>query len=138
MRRRRGLALPLILLAIPGTALAWTAANGSAVIPVSADRFEVINRASSRAPDYWCGAGDYAIRVLGVGPARRIYTWRGLGPSVTRPGRKAMQFALAPPDGADTSTPLSLSLHRVGDNLNASMAQNYCYEQPGSWDRWRY
>ena len=72
MRRRRGLALPLILLAIPGTALAWTAANGSAVIPVSADRFEVINRASSRAPDYWCGAGDYAIAGLRTAATQRV------------------------------------------------------------------
>ena len=138
MKPATRLVLTAALIAAPGWALAWWAWNRHEVEPVSDGVFEVIGEVGSGAQNYWCGAGDYAIRVLGVEPARRIYTWRGLGPSVTRPGRKAMQFAFAPPKGADTSTPLSLSLHRVGDNLNASMAQNYCYEQPDRWNRWRF
>ncbi|MCB1364963.1 MAG: hypothetical protein KDK02_12635 [Rhodobacteraceae bacterium] len=129
MRRRRGLALPLILLAIPGTALAWTAANGSAVIPVSADRFEVINRASSRAPDYWCGAGDYAIAGLRTAATQRVYIHTPVGPSQTSPGARAVQFSLSPPPSGPAPQTYSLSVKTVGDSLTAAAARQYCYDR---------
>ncbi|WP_240482169.1 hypothetical protein [Ruegeria marisrubri] len=90
--------------------------------------FEVVNHFGSAPKDYWCGAGDYAIRVLRTPATQRVYLWQAVGPSVAEPGKKGVQFSLQPPAGADTSPGYSVSVKRVGDNMPASMAQNYCYD----------
>jgi len=116
-----------LLVALPGAALAWRAANGHHVHDLGGGVFEVVGRVGSGAQEYWCGAGDYAIAVLGAAAAQRVYIWRPLGASATERGRKAVQFALSPPPGTDTSTGYSLTVRRAGDNLSAAMAQQYCY-----------
>lgn len=119
----------LVIAAItPGTSLAWRAINGTEVNPVRKGVFEVIPHGRSGPQQFWCGAGDYARQVLGVGPTQRIYIWRAIGPSETRPGAKAVQFALQPPPGKEDYQPgYSLSVKHEGDNLDAAMAQRYCY-----------
>ncbi|MFV0515723.1 MAG: hypothetical protein ACK5MY_19085 [Jhaorihella sp.] len=132
MSRRRGHATPLAalaLLAAPGAALAWTAANGSAVVPVTAERFEVINRASSRAQDYWCGAGDFAIAGLRSAATQRIYVYAPVGPSQTNPGARAVQFSLVPPPSGPAPQTYSLSVKTAGDSLTAAAARQYCYDR---------
>lgn len=129
MHRTFRFALPLILLTAPGLALAWRAVNQSEVIPVAGDRFEVINRASSRAQDYWCAAGDYAIAQLRKPAGQRIYIWAGVGPSQTTKGRKAVQFSLSVPPSGPAPQSLSLSVKAVGDSLTAAAAQQYCYDR---------
>ncbi|MDK3019466.1 hypothetical protein [Pseudodonghicola flavimaris] len=116
-----------LLTALPGAALAWRAQNGHQVHDLGQGVFEVVGRAGSGAQDYWCGAGDYARSVLGVAAAQRIFLWAPVGPSASSAGKRAVQFALTAPKGADTTPGLSLSVKRVGDNLSASMAQQYCY-----------
>jgi hypothetical protein len=138
MKTAARIALTCVLISAPGWASAWWAWTRHEVFPVAEGVFEVVSEPGSGPQDFWCGAGDYAIRVLGVKVVQRIYTWRGIGPSVARPGRKAMQFAFAPPKGADTSTSLSLSLTRVGDNLTAAAARQYCYGNNDLWDRWLF
>lgn len=115
----------LTLSALP--ALAWRAQNGNDVLAVTPEVFEVVQRTRSSASEFWCSAGDYAIRVLGIPVAQRIYIWQPVGASVTTPGRRAVQFSLSPPPGADTSTGYSLSVKRAGDNLTAAAARQYCY-----------
>ncbi|MDE4135082.1 hypothetical protein PXK00_18385 [Phaeobacter sp. QD34_3] len=113
----------------PFSAQAWWAWNHHEVLPVSQGVWEVVSRVGSGPQDYWCGIGDFAIRQLRSSATQRIYIWEGIGPSKNRPGRKSVKFALVPPPGADTSTGYSLSIKRVGDNLSASLARNYCYDR---------
>lgn len=120
-----------VLVLSPTWAAAWWAYNRHEVFPVSNSVWEVVSEVGSSPADYWCGAGDYAQRVLGVGSTERIFIWRAIGPSVNRPNRKAVQFSLSPPPGADTSTQLSLSVKRAGDNLARHAAVQYCYQFDG-------
>lgn len=115
------------LAAVPSSASAWRAFNSHDVYPLSDGVFEVVSEVGSGAADYWCGAGDFAYRGVGAAAAQRVYIWRAIGPSVTRPGRKAVQFSLTPPPGADTDPKLTLSVRAVGDNLRAAAAQQYCF-----------
>lgn len=122
------LSLSIILLA-PTMALSWRAWNRHEVLPVSNGVYEVVNEVGSSATDYWCGIGDFAQRQLRAGATTRIYIWKAIGPSVNRQGRKAVQFSLTAPPGADTSTGYSVSVKRAGDNMNVSSAQNFCYDR---------
>ncbi len=117
-----------LIAVIPTWAAAWWAFNRHEVFPVSETSWEVVARVGTSAADYWCGAGDFAQRVMGVPAASRIYIWKAVGPSVNRPGKKAVQFSLSPPPGADTTTGYSLSVKRAGDNLARHAAVQYCYQ----------
>ncbi|MFC3614277.1 hypothetical protein ACFORG_10940 [Lutimaribacter marinistellae] len=125
----RTLRLICLLALLPGSALAFTAFNRHEVEPVGNGVFEVLNEVGSGAQQYWCGAGDYAIRVLGAGATQRVYLWRAKGPAQTRANRQSVQFSLTAPTGVDTTPGLSLSTKRVGDNMTAASAQNYCYDR---------
>ncbi len=112
---------------IPTPAFAWRAVNGTEVNPVRKGVFEVIPHGRSGAQQFWCGAGDYARVALGIGPTQRLYIWRAIGPSETRPGSKSVQFALSPPPGKEDYKPgYSLSVKAEGDNLDVFTAQRYC------------
>lgn len=116
-------------IAAAGPASAWTAINGSEVIPTSGDRFEVINRASSRAQDYWCAAGEYVVAALRRPVGQRIYIHTGVGPSQTVAGRRAVQFSLSVPPGGPAPQTYSLGVSTVGDSLPAAMARQYCLDR---------
>jgi hypothetical protein len=122
----RKVVLSAVLVLIPGLGMAYRAINWHEVYPVSNTVFEVVGRVGSGAADYWCGAADYVRSALGDTSLRRIYIWRGIGPSVAKPGFKAVQFALAPPENADTTPGLTLSVKAVGDNLTSIAAFQYC------------
>ena len=85
------------------------------------------------------GTSRQCWAVLGVAVVQRIYVWRPVGPSVVRPGRKAVHFALSPPPGAETATGYSLTVRRAGENLSAAMARQYCHDSRFDefpWRRW--
>jgi hypothetical protein len=126
------LTLAGLLALIPTWGMSWWA------FPVSETVWEVIADVGTSAADFWCGAGDYAQRVMGVPAASRIYIWKPVGPSVNVPGRKAVQFSMSPPPGADTSVGYSLTVKRAGDNLARHAAVQYCfqYDGPDIWERW--
>ncbi len=127
MVRRAHMAIVAMLVAVPGAAQAWRAMNGHEVQPLGDGVYEVVGRVGSGAADYWCGIGDFGRMVLDLPAAQRIYVWRPVGPSVVRPGRKAVHFALTAPPGAETEGGYSLTVRRAGKNLNAAMARQYCY-----------
>lgn len=135
--RQVGFALATLLAILPGVAAAWRALNLLEVVQISDTVWEVIGEPGSWAVDYWCGAGDYATSVLRSSSVTRIYVWRGVGPSVARPGRTSVQFAFAPPEGADTSTGLTLDIKRAGDNLTTAFARQYCFGNDPFEERWR-
>ncbi|NOD37074.1 MULTISPECIES: hypothetical protein [unclassified Ruegeria] len=85
--------------------------------------YEVKAVGSSAPVNYWCGIGDYAIRTLGVPNNQRIYIYRAY-----EPGVRTVQFSLTPPPGADTKPGYSITVRKVGANMSASSAQNYCYD----------
>lgn len=108
---------------------AWWSWNRHEVLPVEEGVWEVVSRVGTSAQDYWCGIGDFAISQLRTSATQRIYVWEGVGPSVNRPGRKSVKFALTPPPGASTEKGYSLSVKKPGYNLNAATARNYCYDR---------
>ena len=129
MRIRTSLLLAAALI-VPTVAAGFQAFNRFEVYPVNQSGvFEVVNRHGSASKDFWCGAGDYAIRVLRTSATQRIYLVQPVGPSVTVQGRKGVQFALNPPQGVDTTPGYSVTVKRVGDNMPAHLAQNYCYDR---------
>ena len=128
MKRMMTSAVIAATLLSPTWANAWYAWNRFEVNPIGNGVFEVVPRGGRRgATDYWCAAGDYAYRELRTPAVQRVYLYRAIGPSVTRPGRKAAQFSLTPPPGADTRPSITFSMKDVGDNLQAAAAQQYCY-----------
>ncbi|MGI9368004.1 MAG: hypothetical protein ACR2O2_04120 [Ruegeria sp.] len=100
----------------------------TAVAKVSDGVFEVVSLSGSAPVAYWCGAGDFAIRNLRTQATQRIYIWKAYGPSVSQPGKKAVQFSLSPPEGVDTTPGYSVTVKRVGENMTAGSAQGYCYD----------
>ncbi|OED47018.1 hypothetical protein AB838_17135 [Rhodobacteraceae bacterium (ex Bugula neritina AB1)] len=130
-------AVLVAILVAPVPASAWRAINRNEVLPVSEGVWEVVARSRSGAQDYWCSIADFAIRQLRAPVNQRIYVWRGEGPSVGRPGRKAVQFAFGLPPGVpDRSGSLSLNIREAGDSLRVTSAQNYCYDRLPGRDRW--
>ncbi|WP_233145712.1 hypothetical protein [Phaeobacter sp. 22II1-1F12B] len=125
------------LILIPEAGQAWRSFNRQEVLPVSEGVFEVVNDVASSAADFWCSAGDYAYREMRTEAVQRVYIWRGIGPSVNRPGKKAVQFSLTPPEGVSTEPGYTLSVKAEGDNMRAGSAQQYCFgngpEDPGIW-----
>lgn len=126
MNAVNGFALTLVLAMAPGLSGAWTADNRHHVELVSETVFEVVGRPGSGGQEFWCAAGDFARRALGAGAAQRVYLVRGPAPAQTRNWNRAVLFSLVPPQDADLTTMFTLSVDRVGDNLNATLAQSYC------------
>jgi len=95
--------------------------------PVTDEVFEVVT-ISSRGTDFWCGASDYARRVLGGSWADRLYVARGMGPSVTTNRRSAVHFTLNPNAVGTTSGTSNLSINSfsVGDSMSVQRANMFC------------
>lgn len=124
-------ALLVGLISAPTLSRAWIAWNGNDVFQIEPGVFEVIGRAGrTGAQHYWCAAGDYARRVLRTPAAQRLYIHKAIGPSVARPGARAVQFALQPPPEGPAEQSYSLSVKAVGDNMTRSMAFGYCRKLP--------
>ncbi len=96
MRTRFAVMFVAALAASVSSAQAFRAANSLEVNKVDANVFEVVGRPGVFSEDYWCGAGDYARRALGVPWNTDIYIARELGKSQTTGGRSAVQFTLDP------------------------------------------
>ncbi|MDU9003504.1 hypothetical protein [Sedimentitalea todarodis] len=118
--------------AIAAPSMAWRATNNHTVNPLSATSFEVIGRGGISSIDYWCAAGDYARRALGAPLDQRIYISRARGEAETENAKSAVQFSLEPPVGSDLRPAFLLTVTRIGDNLSAWAAWNYCLPQTGA------
>lgn len=110
----------LFALSLAAPAAAFTAQNGLIVESRGADGFTVPWRGKSGPADFWCAAGDYAIRVLHLDPTAVIYR-------ASEPPRRAgepMAFTLNP-DHAAGSTGL-FTLFQKGGGLTVGHAQSLC------------
>ncbi|MEC7257940.1 MAG: hypothetical protein VXW58_08980 [Pseudomonadota bacterium] len=112
----------------PVAATAWTADNRLDVNPLPGGGFEVIGDPGSGGPDYWCAAGDYALRVLGARATDRVYITRGRGAPETSTRKSGVQFSLTAPADVPDGLHLFLKMRRVGDNLAVTFARNYCLD----------
>ena len=110
--------LAALLLATP--AGAFTAQNGFIVNAEGADAFTVPWRGKSGAADFWCAAGDYAIRRLHLAPTTMV--WRASEPP--RRAGEPIAFTLRA-DQAASSTGLVV-LGAEGAGLSAAGAQSLC------------
>lgn len=101
--------------------------------PVTDGIFEVVASSSSRGADFWCGASDYARRVLKRDWTDRVYVARELGPSVTTNRRSAVHFTVDPDATGITRRSSSLRLNRftVGDSMSIQQANAQCNMRSG-------
>ncbi len=73
--------------------------NGVRVNPVNAQVFEVIARPGDlQVLDFWCGAGEYARRVLDAPGRARVYVVSEAGPGAVSDSKSTVQFSLSPPE----------------------------------------
>lgn len=125
-------ALTALCLALPIPAEAFNGRRDTRAFAIDDNAFEVIARTAGSADDYWCGASDYARRVLNAPWTAQIYVLRGRGPSVTTGRRTAVQFTL----DADAVPPraqgpfLVLNLMKPGYHMSVQLAAVACAPPP--------
>jgi len=86
-----------LALCLPVAASAdFTARRDMRVSVVNDAVFEVYGRSPTSSERYWCGAADYAHRVLGAPWGARIHVVRGRGPGDSVNKRTTVQFTLDP------------------------------------------
>ncbi|MCT8159333.1 hypothetical protein [Pseudoruegeria sp. SHC-113] len=93
--------------------------------------FEVLQQSPNGPSDYWCAAGDYAMRKLGVPSTARIYLRKPIGPAEFRSGRNAIGYTVDPsPELSQRASVLpsrlTMSINRVGENWGAEHARFTC------------
>ncbi|MEP2783000.1 MAG: hypothetical protein ABJO67_18120 [Pseudoruegeria sp.] len=99
--------------------------------PTNPADFEVLQKAPNGATDYWCAAGEYARRKLGVGSTDKVYLRKPSGPSEFRVGRSSVGYTVQPsPDvqqaGVAGGQRFTKSMSRVGENWGAESARSVC------------
>ena len=123
MQNRPRMTISALLAALAlnaGSAQAWTAQNDFRVDGDAAG-FEVLSKGGGGAPAFWCAAGDFASKVLGLGPTDRV--WRVSEPP--RAGGEGIRFALSP-DGAASKTGL-LIWQEKDASVSVAMAVQFCW-----------
>ncbi|KIC07797.1 hypothetical protein RA19_21970 [Leisingera sp. ANG-M1] len=114
-----------LLMAVPNNAAAYGSHHGVRVNPVSDAVFEVVGRGGNGYL-FWCGAADYAQRVLQVPWSSELHISRGLGTSETTGRRSAVQFTLdanLAPDGSLRS----VNSLQAGDRMSVQKAFEFCF-----------
>ncbi len=105
----------------------FTGPGGSGVYPIGSDKFEVVAQSVKGAPVFWCGASDYARRVLGAGWNDEISIARTLGPSEATDRTSAVQFTLNPAALGITKVRSNFPNQLVvGDTNSVTQANLYC------------
>ncbi|MFV0491769.1 MAG: hypothetical protein ACK5M4_08110 [Pseudorhodobacter sp.] len=122
-----------LVLCVPNAVLAQSiiAQNGMRATRVSETEIAVGPRARARETDYWCAAGDYVVRVMGLPNRTRI--WRA-----TPQPRRAGEGVLFTLDQAKKAEGAGLSQYGSGPrdgSISAGMAiGNYCRLPWRLWD----
>lgn len=135
--KRRFAVIAMAALIAPVLGQAHNMENLMTVNPVpGGHEFEVLTHPGAGPAMFWCAAGAYAQRDLGLGPLARVYLVQGRAPSVTKQGWQAVTFtadpahpvvAMLPGGGASD---LALSLTKPGYALSTDSARQYCFDGP--------
>ena len=119
---RTGLVAALSLLAMPAAAEPFRAVNHMYVAPQGSDRFEVSGNAELWARDYWCAAGEYAQRVLGMPVTARIVVAEPYGKT-----HRAVGFVTDPDaEPQFRVVVMGLSIRSAGSSLSVGQARGFC------------
>ncbi len=116
MRRLLAALFVSVIAALP--AQAFLASNDLKVEPAEGGAFHVPYRGLSGASDFWCAAGDYVVRGLGLPPDTRIFR-------TSSPPRRAGQgitFSLSP----ENARPTGLVHFGPGKGMTAAHARQFC------------
>ncbi|WP_374301175.1 hypothetical protein [Paracoccus sp. (in: a-proteobacteria)] len=109
----------LAALLLPLPAAAFTAQNGMTAVQTGPSEITVIHEIRRSDTDYWCAAGDFAQRALGLTGNTRLWRAspkpRGAGDGIVftldetkaAPGAGLSQFGSGPRDG---SIPVSMAV----------------------------
>lgn len=110
----------LIAAVLASPVSAYTAQNGLIVTADGGSNFSIAYRGPSGAADFWCAAGDYAIRDLRLPPTRIIYR------TTDKPRRSGapMRFSLDPTQASQSTGIAQLGLDDAG--FSAGTAQSFC------------
>lgn len=114
------LAASLILAAFPAHAYRT---NDGYRISGDASSFTVDYKPGSAARDYWCAAGEFALRRLQQNPTVDIYR---LSPRPLSRG-EGMTFSLYPEGAIDTT---GIAVFPDDGSLSAGFADSLCYRGP--------
>jgi hypothetical protein len=102
------------------------ARNGLLVYERSDGRFEVVARAGTAGPDYFCAAGDFAGVRRNARATDRVVMVRPDGPSGAIPGARSAVFEIGP-QGRRTQPLIStVPKRQAGASLNVATAQSLC------------
>ncbi|WP_152610553.1 MULTISPECIES: hypothetical protein [unclassified Leisingera] len=118
----------ILTMALPGISLANASSHNVRVNSMSDGIFEAVLR-TGNGHLFWCGAADYAHRVIGAPWHAKLHITRGLGPSETTGRRSAVQFTLdaklaqTPPPGGYGS----VNSLQAGDTMSVQRALDYCF-----------
>jgi len=104
----------------------YLARNDLRVVPFAPDRFEVLARAGTAGPDYFCAAGDFAQRFLNAGATDRVVVVEPSGPSRFNPGGRGMVFRVAPAGSVRPSGGITVRTGRAGENRTVAHARALC------------
>jgi hypothetical protein len=122
MRHLFVLASICTLFALPAAAQEFRAINHMTVTPTGPQSFRVGGQAELWARDYWCAAGEYAIRRLRLPGNTRLYV---VDPYVR--GVRTVGFATDPGNlTPQTALVLGNTLYNPGANLSVNHAYGYC------------
>ena len=127
------LAMPLLLPpATAAEARTMIAQNGMQARQEGPTEILVLPRAWSRATDFWCAAGDYAVRAMGLSNRTRI--WRAT-PTSTPTGNGVL-FTLDPAKKAEGAGLSEFGSGPRDGSMSLGMAVgNYCHPvMPIWWD----
>ncbi len=107
----------------------FTPVNNQIVLAQTANpgQFEVVSRGGAGGPEFWCAAGDYVIRGLGVNPSTRVSLTRPVGPSLGVPGARGVGYTVgALPASERPGASVFVSVKDVGASMPAIVAQSLC------------
>lgn len=109
---------------VPAIAEEFRAVNRLNVSAPSAAQIQVFGPAELWARGYWCAAGDYAFRRLGLGITDRL--------TVVAPyekGQQSVTFSAAnPSSGSGSPTVLASTIRNTGSTLSVGQARGYCQD----------
>lgn len=111
----------------------FVARNDLTVVPFAENGFEVLARPGTVGRDYFCAAGDFALRMRGARAADRVVITQPDGPSRFNPGGRAASFAIAPAGTIPRQEPgITVPARRAGTNYTVAHARALCDTAPQS------
>lgn len=118
------LSVPVVALSVAlaaSPAMAFFSQNSLVVVDEGNGTFNVPFRGKSGDPEFWCAAGDYVIRGLGMPVSTRIFR---LSEPPRRQGQ-GIRFSLNP-EGAASRTGVAVFTTGPTGSISATLAQSFC------------